>query len=260
MRKRLAESARAFSATARNRSLLRAELAFGASWTAEWAFMVAQGVVAFRAGGDRRRGRGLRAHGPVVPPRAARDDSERPLPARPRARLIVPDPCRSDCRRRAAAGGRRVEGRRLRLGDGRHGRLHGLPARSLGPAAPALRHAAPADERQRRSRPRRFGEHPARPAGGRAAARHRQPGRGVRGRCPAVRRVRRAAARAALRGPAATPAVTAASALWPATTNSTRGYDFWSVSADGAAVTSRRTWGCLAAVPGRGRIVAREHC
>jgi MFS family permease len=51
MRKRLAESARAFSATARNPSLLRAQLAFGASWTAEWAFMVALGVIAFRDGG-----------------------------------------------------------------------------------------------------------------------------------------------------------------------------------------------------------------
>ena len=51
MRRRLADSARAFSATARNPSLLRAQLAFGASWTAEWAFMVALGVIAFRDGG-----------------------------------------------------------------------------------------------------------------------------------------------------------------------------------------------------------------
>jgi MFS family permease len=51
MRKRLAESARAFSATARNPSLLRAQLAFGGAWTAEWAFAVAIGVVAFRDGG-----------------------------------------------------------------------------------------------------------------------------------------------------------------------------------------------------------------
>jgi MFS family permease len=51
MHKRLADSARAFSATARNPSLLRAQLAFGASWTAEWAFTVALGVVAFRDGG-----------------------------------------------------------------------------------------------------------------------------------------------------------------------------------------------------------------
>jgi MFS family permease len=51
MRRRLEESARAFSATARNPSLLRAQLAFGAAWMAEWAFMVAIGVVAFRDGG-----------------------------------------------------------------------------------------------------------------------------------------------------------------------------------------------------------------
>jgi MFS family permease len=51
MRRRLADSARAFSATARNPGLLRAQLAFGASWTAEWAFTVALGVVAFRDGG-----------------------------------------------------------------------------------------------------------------------------------------------------------------------------------------------------------------
>jgi MFS family permease len=51
VRKRLAESTRAFSATARNPSLLRAQLAFGATWSAEWAFTVALGVVAFRDGG-----------------------------------------------------------------------------------------------------------------------------------------------------------------------------------------------------------------
>jgi hypothetical protein len=51
IRKRLAESARAFSATARNPSLRHAQLAFGARCTAEWALMVAIGVVAFRAGG-----------------------------------------------------------------------------------------------------------------------------------------------------------------------------------------------------------------
>lgn len=51
MRKRLADSARAFSDTARNPNLLRAQLAFGAAWTAEWAFMVALGVIAFRDGG-----------------------------------------------------------------------------------------------------------------------------------------------------------------------------------------------------------------
>jgi len=51
IRTRLAASARAFAATARNPSLLRVQLAFGAAWTAEWAFTVALGVVAFRDGG-----------------------------------------------------------------------------------------------------------------------------------------------------------------------------------------------------------------
>jgi MFS family permease len=51
IRKRLAESARAFSATAGNPSLRRAQLAFGATWTAEWAFTVALAFVAFRDGG-----------------------------------------------------------------------------------------------------------------------------------------------------------------------------------------------------------------
>lgn len=35
---------RAFAATARNRDLRRAQLSFGATWTAEWAFTVALGV------------------------------------------------------------------------------------------------------------------------------------------------------------------------------------------------------------------------
>jgi MFS family permease len=51
IRERLRASAGAFSASARNRSLLRAQLSFGATWTAEWAFTVALGVVAFRDGG-----------------------------------------------------------------------------------------------------------------------------------------------------------------------------------------------------------------
>src|SRR5262245_48989344 len=48
IRKRLSDAARAFSATAHNRDLRRAQLSYGATWTAEWAFTVALGVVAFR--------------------------------------------------------------------------------------------------------------------------------------------------------------------------------------------------------------------
>jgi MFS family permease len=50
-RRRLTSSARAFKVTAGNSSLLRSQLAFGASWTAEAAFTVAIAVVAFRDGG-----------------------------------------------------------------------------------------------------------------------------------------------------------------------------------------------------------------
>jgi MFS family permease len=51
VRKRLAASGRAFAATARNPGLLRAQLAFAATWTAEAAFTVGIAVVAFRDGG-----------------------------------------------------------------------------------------------------------------------------------------------------------------------------------------------------------------
>jgi MFS family permease len=50
-RNRLRESVRAFRATAINRNLRRMQLSFGASWTAEWAFTVALGVIAFDQGG-----------------------------------------------------------------------------------------------------------------------------------------------------------------------------------------------------------------
>jgi len=51
IRKRLKASARAFGATARNPGLLRAQIAFAATWTAEAAFTVGIAVVAFRDGG-----------------------------------------------------------------------------------------------------------------------------------------------------------------------------------------------------------------
>jgi MFS family permease len=51
VRRRLAASARSFSVTARNPSLLRAQLAFAATWTAEAAFTVGIAVLAFRDGG-----------------------------------------------------------------------------------------------------------------------------------------------------------------------------------------------------------------
>jgi hypothetical protein len=51
VRTRIATSARSFSTTARNPGLLRAQLAFAATWTAEAAFTVAIAVVAFGDGG-----------------------------------------------------------------------------------------------------------------------------------------------------------------------------------------------------------------
>ena len=51
VRNGVAGAASSFSATVRNPSLLRAQLAFGGVWTAEWAFTVAIAVVAFRDGG-----------------------------------------------------------------------------------------------------------------------------------------------------------------------------------------------------------------
>jgi MFS family permease len=51
VRNGVAGAAHCFSASARNPSLLRAQLAFGGVWTAEWAFTVAIAVVAFRDGG-----------------------------------------------------------------------------------------------------------------------------------------------------------------------------------------------------------------
>lgn len=51
VRSRLSDAATAFSTNARNLALRRAQLAFLGAWTAEWAFTVALGVVAYREGG-----------------------------------------------------------------------------------------------------------------------------------------------------------------------------------------------------------------
>jgi MFS family permease len=48
---RLGKAAAAFSSNARNPSLRRAQLSFLGAWTAEWAFTVGLGIVAFRDGG-----------------------------------------------------------------------------------------------------------------------------------------------------------------------------------------------------------------
>ena len=50
-RARLGKAAAAFTSNARNPNLRRAQLSFLGAWTAEWAFTVALGIVAYRDGG-----------------------------------------------------------------------------------------------------------------------------------------------------------------------------------------------------------------
>src|SRR5580765_3408384 len=50
-RGRVANAAAAFTSNARNPQLRRAQLSFLGAWTAEWAFTVALGIVAYRDGG-----------------------------------------------------------------------------------------------------------------------------------------------------------------------------------------------------------------
>src|ERR671910_1974203 len=50
-RGRLAEAGAAFTSNWRNPALRRAQLSFLGAWTAEWAFTVALGIVAYRDGG-----------------------------------------------------------------------------------------------------------------------------------------------------------------------------------------------------------------
>src|SRR5918998_6914034 len=50
-RSRLGEAAAAFTSNWRNPNLRRAQLSFLGAWTAEWAFTVALGIVAYRDGG-----------------------------------------------------------------------------------------------------------------------------------------------------------------------------------------------------------------
>src|SRR5688500_12652376 len=50
-RARLGRAAAAFTSNARNPNLRRAQLSFLGAWTAEWAFTVGLGIVAYRDGG-----------------------------------------------------------------------------------------------------------------------------------------------------------------------------------------------------------------
>lgn len=51
MRERLVNASAAFASNARNPNLRRAQLSFLGAWTAEWAFTVGLGIVAYRDGG-----------------------------------------------------------------------------------------------------------------------------------------------------------------------------------------------------------------
>jgi MFS family permease len=51
VRSRLVSAAAAFASNARNPDLRRAQLSFLGAWTAEWAFTVGLGIVAYRDGG-----------------------------------------------------------------------------------------------------------------------------------------------------------------------------------------------------------------
>src|SRR5512132_1847810 len=51
LRSRLKAAAAAFASNAVNGNLRRAQLSFPGDWTAEWAFTVALGIVAYRDGG-----------------------------------------------------------------------------------------------------------------------------------------------------------------------------------------------------------------
>ena len=51
LRSRLKVAASAFASNAVNGNLRRAQLSYFAAWTAEWAFTVALGIVAYRDGG-----------------------------------------------------------------------------------------------------------------------------------------------------------------------------------------------------------------
>ena len=68
-RVRLGKAVAAFSSNARNPSLRRAQLSFLGAWTAEWAFTVGLGIVAYRDGGTTavglvgQRGEQRRQHG-----------------------------------------------------------------------------------------------------------------------------------------------------------------------------------------------------
>ena len=147
---RLGKAAAAFASNARNPSLRRAQLSFLGAWTAEWAFTVGLGIVAYRDGGATAVGLvGLLRMAPsailapLLSPLADRGRRERVL-------VLV-----STLRGIATAAAALVVGlsgptvRRLRAGGAVDDRCNALPSGALGAAPVAVPHRLRARQRQR---------------------------------------------------------------------------------------------------------------
>ncbi|WP_336029878.1 hypothetical protein [Geodermatophilus sp. FMUSA9-8] len=202
---RVGQAAAAFAANARNPALRRAQLSFLGAWTAEWAFTVGLGIVAYRDGGATAVGLvGLlrmvpsAVLTPLLAPVADRGRRQRVL-------VLV-----STVRGAATAGAAVVVGT-----GGPSAVVYALAVVSTvaatlyRPAHSALlpslcRTGHGTGRRERGARPARLAGHPARPAAGRGAARLGRGDGRVRRLGRRLRLGGAPAGAAALRGPTAT--------------------------------------------------------
>ena len=164
-RNRLANAADAFTSNARNPQLRRAQLSFLGAWTAEWAFTVALGIVAYRDGGATALGLvGLLRMVPAAVLRSAALAAGRP--GAPRTRPDRGLHRARDGHRRGGSGGcgLRSTCRGLRAGSPLDDRSNPLPAGALRPAPVAVPHGQRAGECQRGARAARLRCHPRRTA------------------------------------------------------------------------------------------------
>ena len=147
---RLPDAAAAFTSNARNPNLRRAQLSFLGAWTAEWAFTVGLGIVAYRDGGATAVGLvGLLRMvpsailAPLLSPLADRGRRERVL--------ILVSMLRGVATGAAAVvvGRGRPDADRLRAGGAVDHRRHPLPTGALGAAPVAVPHRLRARQRQR---------------------------------------------------------------------------------------------------------------